>query len=60
MSFMHRISLSQKFMILGLLALVMVAAPTLVLYRNSAAEIAVVEREDMECTRLPLSSELFR
>ena len=47
MSFMHRISLSQKFMILGLLALVMVAAPTLVLYRNSAAEIAVVEREDM-------------
>jgi methyl-accepting chemotaxis protein len=44
---MHRISLSQKFMILGLLALVMVAAPTLVLYRNSAAEIAVVEREDM-------------
>ncbi len=47
MSFLHRISLAQKFMILGLIALVMQAIPTSLYFRTSAAELEFVIREDM-------------
>ena len=47
MSFLHRISLAQKFMILGLIALVMQAIPTGLFFRTSAAELAFVNREEM-------------
>ena len=46
MSFLHRISLAQKFMILGLIALVMQAIPTGLFFRTSAAELAFVNREE--------------
>jgi methyl-accepting chemotaxis protein len=45
--FLNRISLAQKFMILGLIALVVAAVPTVLYYRVTAEQIAFVEREDL-------------
>jgi len=45
MSILHRLSLSQKFAVLGLIALLMVAIPTVLQVRQSLDAIAVAKRE---------------
>ena len=47
MSLLHRISLSQKFIILGLVALIMVMVPTGLYFKNSRADVAAAQREAM-------------
>ena len=42
---MHRLGLAQKFMILGLLALVMVALPTVPYLQRAFADVALAERQ---------------
>ena len=47
MSILNRLNLSLKFLILGLIALVMVAVPAVLYFRSLNAEIAVAERETL-------------
>jgi methyl-accepting chemotaxis protein len=44
-SLLHRLGLAQKFMILGLLALVMVALPTVLYLQRAFADVALAERQ---------------
>ena len=46
MSLLHRLSLPQKFIILGLVALLMAVLPTVLLFQRSFDEIDVALRED--------------
>ncbi|MGQ0710946.1 MAG: methyl-accepting chemotaxis protein [Rhodoferax sp.] len=45
MSMLYRLNLAHKFMILGVLALLMVAVPTALFYRGVVEQIAFVQRE---------------
>jgi methyl-accepting chemotaxis protein len=45
MSSLHRLSLAQKFVVLGLVALIMVLVPTGLYFKNSWAEVAAAKRE---------------
>ncbi len=45
MPLLHRLSLAQKFLILGLIALVMVLMPTGLYFKNVLSEVAVAKRE---------------
>jgi methyl-accepting chemotaxis protein len=45
MPLLHRLSLAQKFIILGLVALIMVLVPTGLYFKNSRAEVAAAQRE---------------
>jgi len=45
MPLLHRLSLSQKFIILGLVALIMVLVPTGLYFKNSRADVAAAQRE---------------
>ncbi len=47
MSFLHRLNLAQKFTILGLIALLMVAIPTGLYFKKITAEVRFAEREEM-------------
>ncbi len=44
---MHRMSLAQKFLVLGVLALLMVLLPTAMFFTNLSAEVAVAKRETL-------------
>jgi hypothetical protein len=47
MPLLHRLRLAQKFIILGLIALIMVLVPTGLYFKNSQAEVAFAHREAM-------------
>ena len=46
MSLLHRLSLAQKFLILGLVALLMTTAPTVLYFTKSMGDVAIAARED--------------
>jgi methyl-accepting chemotaxis protein len=46
MSLLHRLNLAQKFMLLGLIALLMLALPTGLYFKRTFAEIEVAQREE--------------
>jgi len=46
MSLLHRLSLAQKFLILGLVALVMTAIPSVLYFKKSMSDVAYAQHED--------------
>ena len=46
MSLLHRLSLAQKFLILGLVALLMITIPSVLYFKKSMDDVAIAQRED--------------